>query len=788
MIEESHIAYYDGKTSVASAVDEEPNSQLEFVDNFVEEPSVQQMDGEPEVVAPVIPDEYGDAVYFHAEEMTTDRTAALRAQHERIGTGRELAAVRQANGGTDLKRKMAFRRTSEFAPRRVGEDSWEIDAVGGMCAVRSVAPGYCFTLAVVERKMTDGTVRTETWAWGINEKGQLGLGHRWIVDTPERITAFTNESKVVKLAAGHQHSAAVLSDGRCCAWGLGVFGQLGHGDTSDSLLPRPIISSLCADIVDIACGSYHTLFQTRNGTLLACGHAEYGQLGTIEVDDEDDSCSHIPNVQPVEGLPKGEKIAGIACGWLHSMATTCSGRLLTFGWGSAGVLGHSGAGIDKGFAWYRLGQAAAVSAFGASPVMVAAGGWKHCAAVVNGSGAATVDNTAGATTSLGPLMVGQTDAEAAAAASRHLDLQLLFSSTVPGDLDDVYGVHRFVVFARSPTFHRFACRQMFDAGALANLTREVNDNGVGRWNRQAISVLGLSPFGDRARVALANNPSSKTMWVDVRNLEPADQVWKVQLPPLLVPWRKSAIVAALRWLYVGDLFGATASDEWQLRRLAEILCLPQLVTTIEATLVKRGRGNQRTLSIQNYGRRTQFIEAMHSVLASPERYGGDILIELVRSDDSKRVQFLAHKSVLTSRSAYFRTMFDTCVGRLDAHNDNTDSGAHGKHTWHGWERCELQLEDFHLPVGDFRVESFASVLAFCYLGAMEEGLLHGGNAVELMCIADALMIPELKLECEQLIEFQYLDRDNAHQLQALCDWSPDFAPRLALACKTLLGV
>ena len=35
--------------------------------------------------------------------------------------------------------------------------------------------------------------------------------------------------------------------------------------------------------VQVACGSYHTLFLQRGGRLLACGHAEYGQLGTMEV-------------------------------------------------------------------------------------------------------------------------------------------------------------------------------------------------------------------------------------------------------------------------------------------------------------------------------------------------------------------------------------------------------------------------------------------------------------------------------------------------------------------------
>ncbi|MEO2088280.1 MAG: glycosyltransferase 87 family protein, partial [Gemmataceae bacterium] len=41
-------------------------------------------------------------------------------------------------------------------------------------------------------------------------------------------------------AAGQQHAAAVLADGRVLSWGLGVFGQLGHGargEAADLLLP-----------------------------------------------------------------------------------------------------------------------------------------------------------------------------------------------------------------------------------------------------------------------------------------------------------------------------------------------------------------------------------------------------------------------------------------------------------------------------------------------------------------------------------------------------------------------
>eukprot|EP01050_Picozoa_sp_SAG11_P021900 SAG11_NODE_3998_length_2114_cov_1.231266_3_plen_180_part_00 len=154
---------------------------------------------------------------------------------------------------------MGFRRKSEFAPRLVGggEAGWGGGEGGGNARVLSVAGGYCFSLAVVER-VVDGAPCREgcapahppsrasncsatlprqqllrgaapgaalcallgaashrrspwgggTGAWGINEKGQLGLGHRWIVDEPERLVALP--PNLAQLAAGHQHSVAVL--------------------------------------------------------------------------------------------------------------------------------------------------------------------------------------------------------------------------------------------------------------------------------------------------------------------------------------------------------------------------------------------------------------------------------------------------------------------------------------------------------------------------------------------------------------------------------------------------
>lgn len=62
--------------------------------------------------------------------------------------------------------------------------------------VKQLAGGYSFSAAVTENG--------ELYTWGFNEVGQLGLGHRFNIHTPSRVTAFGNDETVVQIACGQQ--------------------------------------------------------------------------------------------------------------------------------------------------------------------------------------------------------------------------------------------------------------------------------------------------------------------------------------------------------------------------------------------------------------------------------------------------------------------------------------------------------------------------------------------------------------------------------------------------------
>ena len=69
-----------------------------------------------------------------------------------------------------------------------------------------------------------------------------------------------------------------LSDGRLYSWGKGIDGQLGIGRHTNTCFPT-CVEPLSNDVEDMSCGSNHTLVKTTNGKCYAFGNGIYGQLG-----------------------------------------------------------------------------------------------------------------------------------------------------------------------------------------------------------------------------------------------------------------------------------------------------------------------------------------------------------------------------------------------------------------------------------------------------------------------------------------------------------------------------
>ena len=97
--------------------------------------------------------------------------------------------------------------------------------------VIAVSTGGTHTVAIT----TDGGL----WAWGRNNRGQLGDGTRTDRYSPLKIM-----DGVYYVSAGGVRTMALKSDGSLWGWGDNRHGQLGDGTTRDRNRPVNITSNI----------------------------------------------------------------------------------------------------------------------------------------------------------------------------------------------------------------------------------------------------------------------------------------------------------------------------------------------------------------------------------------------------------------------------------------------------------------------------------------------------------------------------------------------------------------
>ena len=85
------------------------------------------------------------------------------------------------------------------------------------------------------------TADSRVWTCGKGNSGQLGHGdtvHKLVL-TQVGVEHFKGV-RIVMVAAGFAHSAAVGEDGSVCTWGIGYHGCLGLNDEEDRLVPTQL--------------------------------------------------------------------------------------------------------------------------------------------------------------------------------------------------------------------------------------------------------------------------------------------------------------------------------------------------------------------------------------------------------------------------------------------------------------------------------------------------------------------------------------------------------------------
>jgi alpha-tubulin suppressor-like RCC1 family protein len=175
------------------------------------------------------------------------------------------------------------------------------------------------------------------WAWGSNDRGQLGDGSGGDQATPTSV-AMPADTTFVAIAAGGNHSLALDQDGGAWAWGSNGYGQLGDGSGGDQATPVAVAMPEGTRFEVVRAGDYHSLALDAQGAAWAWGRNSSGQLG------DGTGSSHTTPVRV--NLPTGTRVVAIQAGWNHSLALDSAGDVWAWGRNSYGQLGD-GTTVDR---------------------------------------------------------------------------------------------------------------------------------------------------------------------------------------------------------------------------------------------------------------------------------------------------------------------------------------------------------------------------------------------------------------------------------------------------------
>jgi len=224
------------------------------------------------------------------------------------------------------------------------------DQVDGITNVVSLAAGGNHTVVVT----SDGMV----YGWGSNGNGQLGNNSAsYINPTPVQVVNPDDKSLpftgVAAVAAGSNHTLALMKDGTVYAWGYNGQGQLGNNSTTEShspvqvVLPTDLVTQTTplTNVVAVSAGSNVSLALTKNGTVYAWGYSGSGALGsgTTNYPCYWWSCTYtttpVPVVSPTDPMQPLTGVAAISASGNHALFLTKSGRLYASGNNDSGQLG-----------------------------------------------------------------------------------------------------------------------------------------------------------------------------------------------------------------------------------------------------------------------------------------------------------------------------------------------------------------------------------------------------------------------------------------------------------------
>jgi alpha-tubulin suppressor-like RCC1 family protein len=286
--------------------------------------------------------------------------------YAQIAPGRAHACALTVQGGVRCWGENSY---GELGDGTTTLRAFAVDVAGLQSGVVAIAAGGNHSCAV----LSTGAIM----CWGNNASGQLGDGTRVTRTKPVAVAQIGVNAQ--SISTGDDHTCAVYVNGAARCWGSNAFSQLGDG-TAVALRPLPTaVVGLNSGVAAITTGGVHTCALLNSGGIKCWGDNFSGQLG-------DDSLTERNAPVDVFGLTSG--VINVSAGDQHTCAVTTFGSAKCWGDNYRGKLGDG----------TSVGRTVPVNVFGliGGVVQISTGADFSCAILSTGLARCWGDNSDGA--------------------------------------------------------------------------------------------------------------------------------------------------------------------------------------------------------------------------------------------------------------------------------------------------------------------------------------------------------------------------------------------------------
>jgi alpha-tubulin suppressor-like RCC1 family protein len=245
--------------------------------------------------------------------------------------------------------------------------------LGGVAT--KIAAGANHTCAL----MDTGKVR----CWGLNEHGQLGYGNTLNVgdnEQPWTVGDVQVGGTVKNIVAGANHTCALLDTGKVRCWGVNSSGELGNANLStkigDTEHPSTVAEvNMGGTVLQLSAGASHTCALLDTGFIRCWGFGTSGQLGY-------GNYTNVSVPGTAGDVNTGSKVLQVAAGAAHTCALLNNGGIKCWGSNAFGRLGYGNSGTVPNT---NVPGTATVDLDGATAYQVTTGGAHTCALLSTGA-------------------------------------------------------------------------------------------------------------------------------------------------------------------------------------------------------------------------------------------------------------------------------------------------------------------------------------------------------------------------------------------------------------------